>query len=34
MLLRTLRDEAELAEWLAEAEERIRNKLNDGPVML
>ncbi|EIC19850.1 hypothetical protein Thi970DRAFT_03455 [Thiorhodovibrio frisius] len=31
---RTLRDEAELAEWLAEAEGRIRNKLNDGPVML
>ncbi|MBK1705245.1 BREX system P-loop protein BrxC [Halochromatium glycolicum] len=31
---RTLRDEAELAAWLKEAEERIRGKLSDGPVMI
>jgi hypothetical protein len=31
---RTLKDEAELAAWLKEAEERIRDKLNDGPVII
>jgi hypothetical protein len=31
---RTLKDEAELATWLEEAEERIRGKLSDGPVMV
>jgi len=31
---RTLTDEAELADWLAEAEARIRTKLADGPVMI
>jgi hypothetical protein len=31
---RTLSDEAELADWLAEAEARIRAKLEDGPVMI
>jgi hypothetical protein len=31
---RTLRDETELAAWLEEAEQRIRSRLNDGPVML
>lgn len=31
---RTLTDEAELADWLAEAEARIRAKHADGPVML
>ena len=31
---RTLTDEAELADWLAEAEARIRAKLEDGPVMI
>jgi hypothetical protein len=31
---RILKDEAELAAWLKEAEERIRAKLNDGPVMV
>jgi predicted Ser/Thr protein kinase len=31
---RTLTDEAELADWLAEAEVRIRAKLADRPVMI
>ena len=31
---RTLKDEAELAEWLKEAEARIRRKLTEGPVMI
>ncbi|NCA89504.1 MAG: BREX system P-loop protein BrxC [Gammaproteobacteria bacterium] len=31
---RTLKDEAELAEWLKEAEARIRGKLSQGPVMI
>jgi hypothetical protein len=31
---RTLRDEAELTAWLNEAEQRIRDKLDDGPVMI
>ncbi|MCO5763726.1 MAG: BREX system P-loop protein BrxC, partial [Chromatiaceae bacterium] len=31
---RTLKDEAELAEWLKEAEARIRGKLTEGPVMI
>ncbi len=31
---RTLTDEAELADWLAETEARIRAKLEDGPVMI
>jgi hypothetical protein len=31
---RTLTDEADLADWLKEAEQRIRDKLTDGPVMI
>jgi len=31
---RTLTDESELADWLAETEARIRAKLADGPVMI
>jgi hypothetical protein len=31
---RTLKDEAELGAWLAEAEALIRGKLGEGPVMI
>ncbi len=31
---RTLIDETDLAGWLKDAEQRIRDKLNDGPVMI
>jgi hypothetical protein len=31
---RTLKDETELAAWLEEAEQRIRDMLDDGPVMI
>ena len=31
---RTLTDEADLADWLEEAEQRTRDKLQEGPVMI